>query len=138
MTSDPKAPDAPAVFLDREETTNNQNHYTSAYARIKVLTEKGKEWATVKVPYDPESSATPIIEGRTIHPDGTVIPLIGKASELLLFKSNEDQVKAAFFTMPNVEVGSILEYRWTVPLTGIKLHGFSGGRRTNMLDQNLR
>jgi hypothetical protein len=32
MTSDPKAPDAPAVFLDREETTNNQNHYTSAYA----------------------------------------------------------------------------------------------------------
>jgi hypothetical protein len=56
-----------------------------------------------------------------------VIPLIGKASELLLFKSNEDQVKAAFFTMPNVEVGSILEYRWTVPLTGIKLHGFSGG-----------
>jgi hypothetical protein len=39
MTADPKAPGAPAVFLYREETTDNADHFVSEYARIKVLTE---------------------------------------------------------------------------------------------------
>lgn len=36
------------------------------------MTEAGKEWATVEVPYTPGFTATPIIEARTIHADGTV------------------------------------------------------------------
>ena len=123
MTSDPKAPGAPAVFLYREETTDNRNHYVSSYARIKVLTELGKEWATVEVPYIPGYTATPIIEGRTIHPDGTVIPLVGKAEDLLVFKTTKNHVKAAVFNLPSVEVGSILEYKWTIPITGGKVSG---------------
>jgi hypothetical protein len=118
MTADPKAPGAPAVFLYREESANNRSHYISSYARIKVLTERGKEWATVEVPYIAGYSAPPIIEGRTIHSDGTVIPLTGKAENLLVFKSYKDHVKAAVFNLPGVEVGSILEYKWTIPLTG--------------------
>ena len=123
MTSDPKAPGAPAVFLYREETTDNRNHYVSFYARIKVLTELGKEWATVEVPYIAGSSATPIIDARTIHSDGAVIPLVGKAEDLLVVKTNKDKVKAAVFNLPSVEVGSILEYKWTIPLTGGKVSG---------------
>ena len=118
MTSDPKAPDAPAVYLYREDTTDNHNHYVSRYARIKVLTEKGKEWATVEVAYPAGFSATPIIEARTIHPDGTVIPLQGKAEDLLVYKTNQAHVKVAVFNMPSVEVGSILEYKWTIPAVG--------------------
>jgi hypothetical protein len=121
MTSDPKAPGASAVFLYREEITDNRNHYVSSYARIKVLTELGKEWATVEVPYIHGYMAEPIIEGRTIHSDGTVIPLTGKASDLLVFKSYKNHVKAAVFNLPSVEVGSILEYKWTIPLTGGKV-----------------
>ena len=125
MTSDPKAPGAPAVYLYREETTDNRNHYTSVYVRIKVLTELGKEWATVEVPYDSGHSAQPIIEGRTIHSDGTVIPLAGKASDLLVFKEGANHLKAAVFNMPGVEVGSILEYRMTIPHTGGMVLGAS-------------
>src|SRR5579872_1148066 len=75
MTADPMAPGAPAVFLYREEVTDNFSHYVSIYARIKVLTEAGKEWATVEVPYVPEYEGKPIIQGRTVHPDGSVYPL---------------------------------------------------------------
>ncbi len=125
MTADPKAPGASAVILYREETTDNRSHYISSYVRIKVLTELGKEWATVQVPYDAGSTATPIIEGRTIHSDGTVIPLTGKASDLLVFKTIGANVKAATFNLPSVEVGSILEYKWTVPLTGGSVSGES-------------
>jgi len=127
MTADPKAPGAAAVFLYREESTDNRNHYTSMYARIKVLTELGKEWATVEVPYVAGYSATPIIEGRTIHADGTVIPLLGKAEDLLVFKAHNNHVKAAVFNLPSVEVGSILEYKWTIPITGGGFPGAQGG-----------
>ncbi len=115
MTSDPKAPGAPAVFLYREETTDNGNHFVSEYARIKVLTELGKEWATVEVPYS-GGGAPPVIEGRTIHSDGTVIPLNGKADDLLVVKEHGGHLKARVFNLPAVEVGSILEYRWTLPM----------------------
>ena len=115
MTSDPMAPGAPAVFLYREETTDNSSHFISEYARIKVLTDLGKEWATVEVPYS-GGGAPPIIEGRTIHPDGTVVPLAGKGADLLVTKSYRAHVNARVFNLPSVEVGSILEYRWTLPI----------------------
>ncbi|MGP8226814.1 MAG: DUF3857 domain-containing protein [Terracidiphilus sp.] len=123
MTSDPKAPGAPAVFLYRQEEADNHSHYVGEYARIKVLTEKGKEYATVEVPYIPGYSDPPIIEGRTIHSDGTVIPLTGKPSDLLVVKTNSYHVKVSVFNLPSVEVGSILEYKWSVPLTGGKVTG---------------
>jgi hypothetical protein len=123
MTSDPKAPGAAAVYLYRQEETDNNSHYVGEYARIKVLTEKGKEWATVEVPYNAGYSDPPTIEGRTIHADGTVIPLVGKASDLLVAKTNNFHMKVSVFNLPSVEVGSILEYKWSVPLTGGKVGG---------------
>ena len=118
MTSDPMAPGAPAVYLYFEEKTDNGAHYVSSYARIKVLSELGKEWATVEIPYRAVLNGTPIIEARTIHSDGTVIPLTGKVSDLVVVKTTRNNVKAAVFNLPSVEVGSILEYKWTVPMTG--------------------
>ena len=115
MTSDSKAPGASAVFLDREETTDNSSHLISEYARIKVLTEAGKEWAAVEVPVS-NGGGPPIIEGRTIHADGTVVPLVGKASDLLESRESRNHLNARVFRLPSVEVGSILEYRWTLPM----------------------
>ena len=79
-----------------------------------MLTELGKEWATVEVPYA-GGGTPPRIEGRTIHADGTVVPLNGKAEDLLVEKSTSRHLDVRVFTLPSVEVGSILEYRWTLP-----------------------
>jgi len=124
MTSDPMAPGAPAVYLYREEATDNFAHYVSCYARIKVLTELGKEWATVEVPYIPGYEGKPIIEGRTIHPDGSVHPLNMSEEDLLARQRKAIQLHKLVFNLPNVTVGSILEYRWTRPMTGADLHFF--------------
>src|SRR5208337_150183 len=80
--------------------------------RIKVLSEKGKELATVSIPYLPGADKVTKIEGRTIHPDGTIIPLTVKSDDLMDFKTKGVQVNSVVFTLPNVEVGSILEYRY--------------------------
>ena len=111
MTSDPKAPGADAVYLYREERTDDSLHYHSDYVRIKVLTEKGKELATVRTPYEHRNFKVTDIQGRTIHSDGTVIPLNTKPSDLTDVKTKDLQINTMVFTLPNVEVGSILEYR---------------------------
>jgi hypothetical protein len=112
MTVDPKAPGAAAVYLYREEITDEEKGFHSFYERIKVLTDKGKELATVRIPYVPGADKVTKIEGRTIHADGTVIPLTVKPDDLIDFKTKGYQVRSVVFTLPSVEVGSILEYRY--------------------------
>jgi hypothetical protein len=111
MTSDPKAPGAAAVYFYREETSDDNLHFHSLYVRLKVLTEKGKEEATVRIPYERRSFKVTDIQGRTIHADGTVIPLTAKPSDLTDVKTKGFQLNTMVFTLPSVEVGSILEYR---------------------------
>ncbi len=69
-------------------------HYQSYYARIKVLTEKGKELATVEVPYLKGNMKVTDIKGRTIHADGTIIPLTVKPEDLLGRKERRDAASA--------------------------------------------
>jgi hypothetical protein len=111
MTTDPKAPDAAAVYLYREEKTDDQAHLQSFYERIKVLTEQGADLATVRIPYEYGKFQIAGIQGRTIHADGTVIPLRTKPSDLLDFKNAGHQYRQMVFTLPDAQAGSILEYR---------------------------
>jgi hypothetical protein len=111
MTADPKAPGAAAVYLYREETTDDALHYHFYYERIKVLTEKGKELATIRIPYERGQFKVTDIRGRTIHSDGSIYPLTAKPADLVDAKVSSFQLNTMVFTLPNVEVGSILEYR---------------------------
>jgi len=112
MTDDPKAPGAAAVYLDFQEIANDPLHFQSYYARIKILQEKGKELATVELPYFRGNRQVTNIKGRTIHSDGTVIPLTVKAEDLLVTKSGDQQLSRKVFTLPSAEVGSILEFSY--------------------------
>ena len=114
MTSDPKAPGADAVYLNVEEVSNDPLHYQTYYARIKVLTEKGKDLATVEVPYLRGRYTVREVKARTIHADGKVIPLEGKPEDLLVSKKGDREVGRKVFNLPSVEVGSILEYRYQI------------------------
>ena len=83
MPAEPKAPGASAIYLYREETTDDNIHIHTSYERVKVLTEKGKELATVGVPYSREGYRVTDIKARTIHADGTVIPLNVQPTDLV-------------------------------------------------------
>src|SRR5579863_2913421 len=114
MTSDPKAPGAAAVYLNIQEVTDDPLHYHSFYARIKVFQEKGKELATIELPYLRGDTKVTDIKGRTIHSDGTVIPLTGKPDDLLVSKGADRTIGRRVFTLPSVEIGSILEYSYQI------------------------
>ncbi|HTC75110.1 MAG TPA: DUF3857 domain-containing protein [Edaphobacter sp.] len=116
MTSQPEVPGAPAVYLFREETTDDKLHMFSIYVRLKVLTERGKSHSNVELSYAKVhyggGFTVEDIQGRTIHADGTIIPFTGKPYEKLIEKTQGVKVMAKVFTLPDVEVGSILEYRY--------------------------
>ena len=114
MTADPAAPDASAVYLYYEEIDNDPLHYQSIYARIKILTDKGKDLATVNLPYLRNNFKITDISGRTIHPDGTVIPLTAKPEDLMTSKSADREIAHKVFTLPEATVGSIIEYRYQI------------------------
>lgn len=115
MTSYPADPNAPAVFLYREEKVDDVIHFHTVYARIKILSEKGKEmFGDIEIPYEASGYNIRGISGRTIHSDGTVIPFTGKPFDKLLVKQGNERVMAKVFSMPDVQVGSILEFRWTL------------------------
>jgi hypothetical protein len=114
MTAEPAAPGAAAVYLLRDERADDKLHSHTFYVRLKVLTERGKEYADQEISYEGAQFKVFGVEGRTIHSDGSIIPFVGKPYEKLLEKGGKAKYKATVFTLPDVQVGSILEYRYVL------------------------
>ncbi len=125
MTSVPGYPGAAAVVLFREQITTDDLHSTQRYERVKILTEEGKKYANVELrfvrtesfngsgEFDGTEESIDGIEARTIHSDGTVVPFTGKPYVKMIEKTKDLKYQAKVFTLPDVEVGSIIEYRYT-------------------------
>jgi Domain of Unknown Function with PDB structure (DUF3857) len=114
LTAEPAAPGAAAIYLLRDERADDKMHVHITYVRLKILTEKGKEYADQEISYEGAQFKIFGVEGRTIHSDGAVIPFTGKPYEKLLQKNGKEKYKATVFTLPDVQVGSILEYRYVL------------------------
>ena len=115
MSSLPEAPGASAVILyrqvdrdDNAKTGNEQN-----YVRIKILTEEGRKYADVEIPYFPEQANIVGLRARTIRPDGSIAMFEGKAYDKTIVKARNVKYLGKTFTLPDVQVGSIIEYRYT-------------------------
>ncbi len=118
MKSLPEQPGAAAVVLLREELTDDPHNHRSVYMRIKVLTEPGRKYADVEIPYSRRHFTIYNVSGRTIHSDGTIIPFIGKPFDKVMVRSKERGKEQRFqvksFTLPDVQVGSILDFRYSL------------------------
>jgi Domain of Unknown Function with PDB structure (DUF3857)/Transglutaminase-like superfamily len=81
--------------------------------RIKIFTDTGKEkLGTVDIPYGKKTSPSDVA-GRTIKPDGSIIPLTKDAVfDRVVAKGGGLKVKQRSFAMPGVEPGAIIEYTW--------------------------
>jgi len=118
MTSEPLAPGAPAVILYRQvdRDDNGRTSHEDDYIRIKILTEEGRKYADVDIPFFKESEDIVNVRARTIHPDGAIINFEGKVYEKAIEKGRSSHYLAKTFTLPDVEVGSIIEYYFTYDL----------------------
>jgi hypothetical protein len=143
LKDNPDEPGAPAMILYRELEHNGEQGYRTEYVRIKIFTEAGRKYADVRSqssvnPWesDPESTsnfALDEVKGRTIHPDGSIVPFTGSVMEK--DETIEENVDWFFnpwetvtttrrikvFTLPDVTPGSIIEFksrvRWNASTT---------------------
>jgi len=110
--SEPKAPGASAIYLYRQVDRDDNDPSETVYYRIKVLTEEGRKYADIEIPYDKRKERVRSIEARTVRPDGSIADFDGTVFEKPLIRGRGTKLFAKTFTLPDVQVGSIIEYRY--------------------------
>jgi hypothetical protein len=118
MTSEPLAPGAAAIILYRQvDRDDGRTAHENDYIRIKILTEEGRKYANVEIEFVKEFQDIVNVKGRTIKPDGSIVDFDGKVFEKELVKTRGRKILAKTFTLPDVQVGGIIEYFYTVDYT---------------------
>src|SRR5271166_4640923 len=118
MTNEPAAPGAPAIILFRQvdRDDNSSSRHEDQYIRIKVLTEAGRKYADVEIPFEKDIEGVSSVGARSIAPDGTISEFQGKIFEKTIVKAKGAKYLAKVFAVPNVQVGGIIEYYYTYDL----------------------
>jgi hypothetical protein len=112
MTSVPEAPGAPAVYLYRQVDRDDVANHEYNYLRIKILTEEGRKYANVEIPFFNENESIHSIKARTIRPDGSIAIFEGKPIDKMIVKAKGVKYMAKVIVLPDVQVGSIIEYHY--------------------------
>jgi len=112
MTSLPEAPGAPAVYLYRQVDRDDNTSREYNYVRIKVLSEEGRKYADIDIPFVKGNESIQNLKARTIRPDGSIANFDGKIYEKEIVKTRGLKYLAKTFTLPDVQVGSIIEYHF--------------------------
>lgn len=113
MTGEPLAPGAPAIYLYRKVERDDNEGREINYARLKILSEEGRKYGDVEIPFLKGQQSIQGIKARTIEPDGRIINFDGKVYEKTVVKAKGVKFLAKTFSLPEVQVGSIIEYRYT-------------------------
>jgi len=122
MKGVPSAPGAAAVILDWGQRVDDIDLDSSEYVRIKILTEAGRKYGDIEIPYAPEYYHLHRIEARMTRPDGTIVDFKGKIYEKLIVKAGGKRLVSENFSIPDVQPGSIIEYKYRLGGRGQYLH----------------
>ncbi len=107
----PGNPGAPAIQLYYANQVNDNYGYEFYYFRIKILNESGKSYGDVEIT-GRVGTKVANLKARTIHPDGSIVDFTGKPFDKTVFKGRGFKLSAKTFTLPEVTVGSIVEYKY--------------------------
>ena len=141
LKDNPKDPGADAMILYRESIVSAKDLHrvgdsVEEYVRIKIFTAAGKDKANVEIPYFSGDSDQQDMEGnsgngwqilgvrgRTIHSDGSIVKFDGKVLDKMVQRIGGYKIRAATFSLPDVQPGSIIEYKYKKQGEPYWLHG---------------
>ena len=112
MKDNPAFPGSKAMVLYRSIERDDQMGSEKEYVRIKIFTEEGKSYGDVTIPPFDREFKIGNVQGRTIHPDGSIVPFSGQVFEKVVEKTKGYKYMTKSFTLPDVTPGSIVEYRY--------------------------
>ena len=110
--------DADAVILLDEAVTSYDDDYhmlTTRRIRIKILKERAVDRGNIRIRYYSKDDFEAIrnVSALSYNASGTGNPLISWVDKKSIFSEKEDRIYSSIrFAIPNVKVGSILEYKF--------------------------
>lgn len=123
MKDNPLSPGDHAMILEREVESNDTSlkkdwtkwyFFDRYYFRIKIFTDTGRQWGTWEIPELKQYHRLVWVKARSIAPDGTVTEFDGEVFDKVVHKSRRLKFTVKAFTIPNVQVGSVLEVIYTI------------------------
>jgi uncharacterized protein DUF3857/transglutaminase superfamily protein len=114
LKENPANPGTSAMILERQVFTDDEKRTETEWVRVKIFTEAGKENADIEIPYRVKKTSVENIRGRTVRPDGTVIAFSGAVFDKVVIRYKKYRYNVKTFTLPGVEVGSIIEYSFAI------------------------
>ncbi|MGB8958670.1 MAG: transglutaminase domain-containing protein [Candidatus Aminicenantales bacterium] len=133
MTDCPQQPGADAVWLYREEITDHEALETKIFKRMKILKDSGRDRANIEIPYYAGSWKVDGLEIRHIPPQGQPLPFTGQVLDKTALRYRRFRVAVKTFAVPNVTVGSIIEFRYSI----VRDYGRSSGADQEDMADNL-
>ena len=106
------APGAPAAILYYAIDTDNTKSFETRSIRLKVLSDKGRERANVEISYYGKDSQVDSIRARTIDSKGVATEFQDQIFDKEIVKAKKFRASAKVFTLPSVQVGTIIEYSY--------------------------
>ena len=114
LKDNPANPGSSAMILERQIYTDDEKRVQTEWVRIKIFTEAGRDYADVVIPYFEKRTTIEEVRARTVRPDGTAIPFSGAVFDKIIVKSKKFSYHAKAFTLPGVEIGSVIEYSYAL------------------------
>jgi len=112
LKDDSHNPGSPAIILEYEVHTDNTKSSETVYKRIKIFREEGKKFADVEIPYIEKSTRVEEIQARVTSPSGKAENFSGAIYDKEIVKLRKFRYNIKAFTLPNVEIGSVIEYSY--------------------------
>src|SRR5207244_2773973 len=91
------------------------------YVRMKILREGGRDIADQAILYNRRWLTVGDVTGRTVHPDGSVVPFTAKPFDKTVVRGQGVQENVTTFTLPDVQVGGIIDFKFE-----LRIGAFSG------------
>lgn len=116
LKDSPTHPGSHAIILYHEVQTDDITSAVLHHTRIKILTEQGKQYANIELPFLRHWFAIRDVRARTVRPDGSSAEFKGEIYERTIvrgrFRGQSVKFLAKTFSLPDVQVGSIIEFRY--------------------------
>jgi len=105
-------PGAPALILEYQVQTDNAKSTETTYKRIKIFREEGKKFADVEIRYFEKFTRVEEIQARVTSPSGKSEDFSGTIYDKDVVKLKKFRYSAKTFTLPNIEIGAVIEYSY--------------------------
>jgi hypothetical protein len=109
-------PGAAAVILYREEIKDGDTFATSVFRRLKILTDAGREYSNIEIYFISGVTKITGIQARVVPPQGPAKEFSGQVFDKTAVRYRKTRVAAKTLALPDVAVGSIIDYRYKIEI----------------------